>query len=103
MRAYNYADGKGGDEFETARAGPEVAGPVVFSPDGKRFVSAAPPDERGMSGVRVHDWPSGRVRHTFVGHRAPVSAITFSPEGKTLASGAQDATVLLWDLGAVGK
>jgi WD40 repeat protein len=99
MRAYNYADGKGGDEFETTRPGPEVTGPVVFSPDGKQFASAAPADERGTSGVRVHDWPSGRVRHTFVGHRTPVTALGFSPDGKTLASGSQDTTVLLWDVG----
>lgn len=103
VRAYNYEDGKGGEEFEAARPHAEVNGPVVFSPDGKQFASAAPADERGVWGVRVHDWPSGRVRHAFVGHRGPVTAITFSADGRTLASGSRDATALLWDLGTAGQ
>ncbi len=90
MRTYNYEDGKGGDEFEAARPQAEINSPVVFSTDGKRFASAAPFGERGLSGVRIHHWPSGRVVHSFVGR-------------KTLASGSRDTTVLLWDLGVVEK
>jgi WD40 repeat protein len=32
------------------------------------------------------------------GHRWPVVALAFSPEGKTLASGSADGTVTLWDV-----
>ncbi len=56
-----------------------------------------------MYGVRVHEWPSGRVLHTFAGHTGPITALVFSAEGKTLASGSQDCTVLLWDLTTIGK
>ncbi|WP_462203524.1 WD40 repeat domain-containing protein [Frankia sp. CcWB3] len=32
------------------------------------------------------------------GHRGPVRAVTFSPDGTLLATGSQDRTVILWDL-----
>jgi WD40 repeat protein len=38
------------------------------------------------------------VLHTFLGHVGPVSALRFSPDGNFLASGAEDTSVLVWDL-----
>ena len=34
----------------------------------------------------------------FTGHTAGVWGVSFSPDGKTLASGSADSTILLWDL-----
>src|SRR5262249_49812460 len=33
-----------------------------------------------------------------LGHTAPVTALAWSPDGKTLATGSADHTVLLWDV-----
>ena len=38
--------------------------------------------------------------HTFKGHMQ-VTALTFSPDGKQVASGSFDGTVLVWDVGAI--
>jgi WD40 repeat protein len=100
LRAYDYEIGRGGDEFEppvkVANAFARRA--VAFAPDSKR-VAAAWFDEQGTShGARVYEWPSGKVLHTFTGHIEPVATLRFSPDGKTLATGSDDTTVLLWDL-----
>jgi WD40 repeat protein len=38
---------------------------------------------------------------TLTGHTDWVESVAFSPDGKTLASGSRDETVLLWDVEAV--
>ncbi|MCE9562603.1 MAG: PQQ-binding-like beta-propeller repeat protein [Planctomycetes bacterium] len=99
LRAFDYESGRGGDIFEEGKAGGEhIAGPVVFNPGGKQFASSAPGNEPGTYVVKFRDWPTGKVLHTFPAHRALISAMTFSPDGKSLATGAMDGTVLLWDL-----
>jgi WD40 repeat protein len=78
------------------------AGPV-HSPDRKRFAVGLPDDGPLRSEVRVYDTATGELLKTFRGHAAPVTALAFSPDGKTLASGSYDTTVLFWDVSAVGR
>ena len=98
-------------DYEQGRAGailgriapailPAFGGRVApaFDADGKRFAVGVEIGDAAEFGVRVYDWPRGKVLHTFTGHRGPVTALAFAPDGKTLASGSADTTVLLWDL-----
>ncbi len=107
--ALDFEAGRRGDEIDGVKFGRRsldwgsttVLGPVAFSADGKRFAVGGPFGDDGEVGVRLYDWPSGKVLRTFLGHSAAVTALNFSPDGTTLASGSVDTTVLLWDVANV--
>jgi WD40 repeat protein len=75
----------------------------TFSPDGKMFAVGRPIGAGLEHGVAVYDWPGGKLLHTFAGHTGQITGLAFAPDGKSLASGSTDGTVLVWDLAAVGK
>jgi WD40 repeat protein len=52
--------------------------------------------------VKLWDVASGTSVNTLKGHVRDVTAVAFSPDGKTLASGSRDKTIKLWDV-APGK
>ena len=79
-----------------------VSGPLVFSPDGKRFAIGVVGQPYTTYGVRVYDWPHGKPLQTFLGHRGPVASLRFTADGHFLATGAHDTSVLLWDLTKLG-
>ena len=64
---------------------------------GKR-VAVAADTFGGAPQISVYDFDGGKKTHTFKGHLRGVSAMTFSADGKTLATASNDTTILLWDL-----
>ena len=98
----DYAAEKVGDTIDTIPGRPfgepATSNVLAVSPDGRYFAIGVVGEQQETFGVRVYEWPSGKLRHTLIGHIGPVTALRFSPDGKSLASGAQDASVLLWDL-----
>lgn len=98
----DYAAEKVGDTIDTIPGRPfgEPANSNVMavSPDGKYFAIAVVGEQQETFGVRVYEWPSGKLQHTFIGHVGPVGVLRFSPDSKFLVSGSQDTSVILWDL-----
>ena len=75
---------------------PEAFGNVfAFRPDGKVLAT-------GGEVVRLYDAATGKkLAELEGGHRGAVSALTFSADGKRLASGGHDGIVMVWDVADV--
>ena len=69
-----------------------LSGDITFSPDGTVLAVPCYP------GVWLYDVATGTEINLLVGHTEPVSSVAFSPDGKILAGGSRDNTILLWDI-----
>jgi WD40 repeat protein len=75
---------------------PDKPAPVAVSPDGTR---AARGDGKAIT---IFDPLTSKDLIRMQGHTDLVTALSFSPDGKLLASGSKDSRVNLWDI-ATGK
>ena len=93
-----------GELIKTLIGHEDVVSSVVFSPDGNLIVSGdwyywdGQLSSWNWSGeIRVWDAHTGEHLKTLEGHTGGVSSLSFSPDGKRLANGRTDGTILLWD------
>ncbi len=75
---------------------PEWGRCVALSPDCRLLAVGCP------GAMRLWDLAAGKELRPFRGHGVIVSSLAFAPDGRTLASGLLDTTVLLWDVKASG-
>lgn len=68
---------------------------LTFSPDGSILVVSGM--EGWSSPIKLWDVKTGKSMGILSGHTELVETLVFSHDGKILASGSEDGTVLLWD------
>jgi WD40 repeat protein len=71
------------------------SGPVAFSADGRSFATATDLPE---SAILLYETATGQERGRIRGFPGRVRCLAFFPDGRRLASGLTDSTVLIWDL-----
>ena len=68
---------------------------LIFSPNGKILLNPKSPGWQNL--IQLWDVDTGSDLGTLSGHTEQIETLAFSHDGKTLASGSKDGTVLLWD------
>ena len=77
-------------EGAVARLGKGKLAEIQYSPDGTRLAVAS------TISIWLYDTTTNREAALLTGHTARVVSVAFSTDGKMLASGSYDGTMLLW-------
>jgi WD40 repeat protein len=73
---------------------------LTVSPDGRLLATSAP-EYRGPITIDIREAATGGLVRQRKGQQSMVTALAFSRDGRTLASGSYDGAILLWDV--IGK
>ena len=65
----------------------------AFSPDGRLLAFTGPDNV-----LQLRDAATGQSLARFEGHTGTVDTIDFAPDGRSIATGSTDTTVLIWDI-----
>jgi len=94
-------DAESGAELRVFRGHWHPVNSVAFSPDGRRLASGSGSTEGRLGRkdytLRVWEAESGAELRVLRGHERFVTSVSFSPDGRRLASGSWDYTVRVWD------
>ena len=74
-----------------ARFGKGILTHITFSPDMKLLAAAS------SIGIWIYDTQTGKTVDLLTGHTYEVYGVSFSLDGKMIASLSRDRTVLLWE------
>jgi len=92
VRLYNIVTGDLVRTWPRSRA--DAQSKIGFSPDGRLVGTGDGPE----GDILIWESASVSPASKLAGHQHRVFAVAFSPDGKLIASGSQDATVKLWDI-----
>ena len=67
---------------------------LAFNNDGTRLAAAG---EDVTNVIRVWDTTTGQLLHTLEGHTESICSVAFRKDGRMLATGSANGTILLWD------
>ena len=105
-------DAESGKVIRTFRGPSDDIEAVAISPDGKRVLTAgvvfapergrpdepaAEPNTANVNTARLWDVESGKELRAFPAQSAMVTAVAFSPDGKSLLAASVDGTIWKWD------